>query len=177
MSVARSKPRRRASCKRIPATLDDNLAEHIRALRRYAMTLAGNPHDADDLVQETLRRAIDYGGNRQQVRDWPAYLFRILHNVRNDQLAQQARRPDTVPLEENGMRSMACAPAQDAVIECRSLEAALQELPVSQLRIVLLTGLLGYTYREASAMLGIPLGTVMSRLFRGRAQLRARMRR
>lgn len=175
MSVARSKLRKRAPCRRIPATLDDNLAEYIRALRRYAMTVAGNPHDADDLVQETLRRAIDYGGNRRQIRDWPAYLFRILHNVRNDQLAQMARRPDTVPLEEDGARAIACRPGQDAVIECRTLASALRELPAAQLRIVLLTGVLGYTYQEVSARLGIPPGTVMSRLSRGRAHLRKRI--
>lgn len=153
--------------------VDDELTAHIQALRRYALSLTGDPYDADDLVQETLRRAIDYGGGRPRVQNWSAYLFRILRNVHNDQMKRRLRQPAPISLDDDSARDIGCAPTQDGVVERASVQAALRRLPEAQCRVVLLTGLLGYSYREVAVLLGIPVGTVMSRLSRGRQLLRA----
>lgn len=156
---------------------ETELVAHVRSLRRYAIALTGSPPDADDLVQETLRRAIDYGGNRARVRDWQAYLFRILHNVRNDTLARGARTPEQRPIDGEDGVEIATPPGQEILVDCLYLQRALDEMPEIQKQVVLLAGLQGFSYREVADLLEIPVGTVMSRLSRGRDFLRQAMNR
>ena len=146
------------------------IAAHIPRLRRYARALAGDSHLADDLVQDTLERALTKFHLWRHGSDLRAWMFTIMHNVFINQL--KARRElaldDAV---EDGLQS---APQSDP-LELRDLDAALRRLPAEQREVLLLVGLEQLSYAEASQALNVPVGTVMSRLSRGRERLRALM--
>lgn len=146
------------------------LEEHMRALRRYARALIGNRADADDLVQETLRRALTYLSDGREIRNPRAYLMTMLHHVRVDHAKRVTRYNDQIPLDELAMPSV--PPSQLMRLECRDLAAAIEMLPVDQREVLLLVGLEGMSYRETADLVGSPIGTVMSRLSRARMALR-----
>lgn len=148
------------------------LGHHIKGLRRYAMALVGEASDADDLVQETLRRALTYCSNDSlDIRDLRAYLFTILRNVRADVLARNGRADTTVELL-SAERQLHSWPAQESHVLCGELLEVLQSLPEPQREVLLMVGLEGLTYQGTANLLGTPVGTVMSRLHRGREALR-----
>jgi RNA polymerase sigma-70 factor (ECF subfamily) len=147
------------------------VAQHIVALRRYARSLVRNSVEADDLVQECLTRAVARLRVWNEVRDLRAYLFTILNNVHLDTIAQRKRAGNVVPIDE-AMASLSSRPNQLARIEANELGEALERIPEEQRRVVLLVGVGGMKYHEIASMLGIPIGTVMSRLSRGREALR-----
>ena len=147
------------------------LTLYVAALRRYALALVGNREEADDLVQECLTRAIARTKAWSQIRNVRAYLFTILHNAHVDRVGRGRRNAAVVPLDvvENKLVSL---PRQEDGLQIRDLERALRVLPEDYRQVVLLVGLEGMTYRETAETLGIPVGTVMSRLSRGRETLR-----
>ncbi len=136
--------------------------------------MAGNREEADDLVQECLTRALARTKAWSEIRNTRAYLFTILHNVHVDRVIRNQRRGAVVPLDvvENKLSSRA---NQEDSLRIRDLERALRVLPEDYRQVVLLVGLEGMSYREAATTLGIPVGTVMSRLSRGRETLRQLM--
>jgi RNA polymerase sigma-70 factor (ECF subfamily) len=146
------------------------IAAHIPRLRRYARALAGDSHRADDLVQDTLERALAKFHLWRPGSDLRAWMFSIMHNVFINQL--KARRE--LALDEITEAALEGAP-QSEPLELRDLDAALRRLPAEQREVLLLVGLEQLSYAEASRALGIPVGTVMSRLSRGRERLRALM--
>lgn len=154
--------------------VSNDIRLHILALRRYAMALTGHPSDADDLVQETLKRALVYARNNGEIRDLRAYLFRVLRNVRLNDLAMQGRSGEAVPLDDVEAQ-LVYPPTQELRLECNALADGLQRLSEEQRETVLLICLEGMTYQEAADMVGVPIGTVMSRLCRGREALRRHM--
>jgi RNA polymerase sigma-70 factor, ECF subfamily len=154
--------------------VSDDLHTYITSLRRYAMALTRDPAEADDLVQECLKRALTYIKKDHGIRDLRAYLFTILHNVHMDELARNQRAGIQVPIDDDGVRLSYPAP-QNAYMACRELPKALSRLPNEQRQVILLIGLEGMSYRATAEVLGIPVGTVMSRLSRGREALRAMM--
>ncbi len=148
-----------------------NVERQIPALRRYARALVRDPVSADDLVQDCLERAL---GRRRLWRpgsNLRAWLFTILHNLHANNARSAARRPAAVALEET---TPALARPADQVerIEAAQLLRALDTLPEAQRQVILLAGLEGLPYREIARVLNLPLGTVMSRLSRGRERLR-----
>ena len=150
----------------------DELLTWVPRLRRYARALAGNRDDADDLVQDTLERAWAKAGLWRGVADMRAWLFSIMHNlhvdgVRRPRVATQAIDDDTP--------EVAMAPTQGERLAVLDLQAALDLLPIEQKEIVLLVALEDRAYAEVAKTLGIPIGTVMSRLSRGRERLRGLM--
>lgn len=151
----------------------DGVEVHIEGLRRYAFALVGNMADADDLVQESLRRALSQIENQRKIEDWRAYLYAILHNVFVSQVSRFGARSQ-ISLDDNADRLFCSAP-QHAQIEFQDLGRELLKLPADQREVILLVGLEGLSYREVADALDIPLGTVMSRLNRGRAALRRAM--
>jgi RNA polymerase sigma-70 factor (ECF subfamily) len=153
-----------------PERDDSELEEHIRALRRYARALIGNRADADDLVQETLKRALTYLSDGREIRNPRAYLLTMLHHVRVDHAKRVARNNDQSPLDELTMPSV--APVQLLRLECRDLAAAIDALPIEQREVLLLVCLEGLSYQETADLVGTPIGTVMSRLSRARTALR-----
>jgi len=146
------------------------IAAHIPRLRRYARALAGDSHRADDLVQDTLERALTKFHLWRHGSDLRAWMFAIMHNVFINQL--KARRE--LALDE-AAEAMLEGAAQSDPLEMRDLDAALRCLPVEQREVLLLVGLEQLSYAEASQALDVPVGTVMSRLSRGRERLRALM--
>ncbi|HWB45465.1 MAG TPA: sigma-70 family RNA polymerase sigma factor [Hyphomicrobiaceae bacterium] len=150
----------------------DAIAAEIPRLRRYARALLGDDAEADDLIQDTLERGIariDQWREGDNPRKW---LFSILHNLHVDGLRRKSRRPLHVGLENVGAEQ-AEPPADTA--SGRDLDRALQMLSLEQREVVLLIGLEGLSYLEAADVLRVPVGTVMSRLARGRDRLRLLM--
>ncbi|APV49903.1 hypothetical protein BWI17_09535 [Betaproteobacteria bacterium GR16-43] len=138
----------------------------IPNLRRYARALVGDRHAADDLVQDTLERAVRKF-HLWKPGDLRAWLFSIMHNVFINQLKARKIRPE-VEADETLAAPIPTATRTDLI----DLERALATLAPEQREVVLLVGLEEMTYAEVSKALGIPVGTVMSRLSRGRARLR-----
>ena len=144
----------------------------ISALRRYARALVGDPTRADDLVQDCLERAWSRSHLFRRGRDVRTWLFTILHNIYVDGVRQRGRQPAILPLAED-IEHLSVRPAQEDAAEISDLGHALAELPADQAAAVLLVGLEGMSYRDAATVLGVPVGTLMSRLYRGRESLRA----
>lgn len=152
-----------------PAAFRAQLLDAIPRLRRYARSLVYDTHAADDLVQTTLERALAHWQQFDQGRDLPAWLLSITHNAHLDELRKQSRY---TPLDEYPAhdRHAARGPDLDTGID---LLRALQQLPLEQREVLVLAGVEQFSYAECAAILRIPVGTVMSRLSRGRAALRA----
>jgi len=148
------------------------LVSCIPRLRRYARALVGDRGGADDLVQDTVERGWRRIAEWRRDGEMRAWLFGIMHNLHVDQL--RARRLQTTALDEEATQP-AHAVNPSAGLEIRDMEAALAMLPVEQREILLLVGLEGMTYDQIAGALGLPLGTVMSRLSRGREKLRILM--
>ena len=144
------------------------LAE-IPRLRRYARAMLGDRAAADDLVQDTLERAWSRLQQWRAGSDMRAWLFGIMHNLRVDQL----RRPrlSTHSIDEDDFDVPTRATQTDE-LELRDIESALSHLPDEQREVLLLVALEETSYAEIASTLGIPIGTVMSRLSRGRERLR-----
>lgn len=139
---------------------------HIPHLRRYARALVRNENAADDLVQDTLERALRKFSLWQSGTNLRAWLFSVMHNVHLNQLRT---RRDSVPFDED--LDIPVQGSQEGRLDIRDLSKALQALPLEQREVLLLIGLEGMRYEEAAQTLGVPLGTVMSRLSRGRERL------
>jgi len=153
---------------------DSRIEEHIPSLRRYARALLAERSRADDLVQDTLERACGRFHLWRSGSDLRAWLFTIMHNLYVNQLRQGTSASAGVPLEEEALNVSVRATQEDG-LEMRDLMAALARLPDEFREVVLLVGLEQLRYEEVAQVLGIPLGTVMSRLARGRERLRALM--
>lgn len=155
---------------------DDNvqLIACIPRLRRYARALAGNRAEADDLVQDTMERGWSRLASWRRGSDMRAWLFGIMHNLHVDQ--QRQPRLSTVALSDELHASLSTpGTAGSDRLEVRDMQAALQLLPAEQREVLLLVALEDMTYEEVAAILGIPPGTVMSRLSRARERLRLLM--
>ncbi len=147
-------------------------AQYIPRLRRYARALTGDASAADDLVQDALERALVKRALWREGTDLRAWLFTVMHNVFVNQVRSAAARR-TQPMDDE-MAELP-SPAHADRLEIRDLDVALQALPDEQRTVVLLVGLEQMTYDEAALVLEVPIGTVMSRLSRGRERLRRLM--
>lgn len=147
-----------------------SLTQQIPRLRRYARALTGERSAADDLVQDTLERALSRFHLWRQGSDLRAWLFTIMHNIYVNQVRSRMRQQQE-SIEETASESLQ-SPEPDWT-EIRAIGDALARLPDEQRSVVLLVGLEQFTYDEAARILDIPVGTVMSRLSRGRERLRA----
>jgi len=143
--------------------------ELIPRLRRYARALTGERTAADDLVQDTLERAWTKLHLWRDGSDLRAWLFTIMHNVHVNHV--RSRGAPTVPIDDD-MADAPVRPTQSDLLEVRDIEAALQRLPLEQRAVLLLVALEHMSYQQSAETLGIPIGTVMSRLARARERLR-----
>lgn len=150
------------------------IAEQIPRLRRYARALLSDPVRADDLVQETLLRALSRSHLWQPGTDIRAWTFTILHNLNVNQQRQRHSRGDHLEIDDDHVQ-LSVPPSQERGLELRDLARGLQHLPDPQRQVILLVGLEGMNYKQVAAVLDIPIGTVMSRLHRGREALRRMM--
>jgi RNA polymerase sigma-70 factor, ECF subfamily len=144
----------------------------IPALRRYAAALLRNREDADDLVHDCLVRALDKLDTRRDEADVRPWLFAIMHNLFISQLRRAKARPAGEPLDETHEAAMSMRPDQESSLQWRDLVRGLNALPVEQRTVILLVSVEDLSYADAATVLGIPIGTVMSRLARGRERLR-----
>ncbi len=145
------------------------ITEQIPRLRRYARALTGDRTRADDLVQDTLERAWSKLHLWRRGSDMRAWMFSIMHNtfinhIRKNQLA-------TVAMDDDALEVPTRATQEDN-LQMRDLASAIGKLSHEYREVLLLIGLEQMSYEEASKVLSIPLGTVMSRLSRGRERLR-----
>ncbi len=143
----------------------------IPALRRFAYALLRDHTAADDLVQDTLERALLHWSSRRNDGDLRAWLFTILRNLHVGRHRQTLRRGTVVDIDEDELPETAAG--QDVVLETRDVLAALDQLPEEQKSLLLLVGVEDLSYEEAAKVLDVPIGTVMSRLSRARRRLRS----
>ena len=145
----------------------------IGSLRRYARGLTGHPERADDLVQDTLERAwrkLSLWRRHGEVRAW---MFGIMHNLFIDRLRSERSRPEDSAGDD--LPEVAQRATQPDRLELRDLERALQRLSAEHREVLLLVGLEDLSYQEVAGVVGVPIGTVMSRLSRARERLRAEL--
>lgn len=150
---------------------DHPILAQIPHLRRYARALLGDRARAEDLVQDCLERAWSRFHLWREGSNLRTWLFTIMHNLHANSARTAARRPQTVPMDESSVVAPTRA-AQEDGLELASIDAALATLSDEQRQVILLVGLEEMSYQEAAAVLGVPIGTVMSRLHRGRERLR-----
>lgn len=157
------------------AAFDRDLQKQIEALiprlRRYARALTHDAVVADDLVQDCLSRALGKFHLWEQGTDLRAWLFTILHNQHVSLRRRELRERAGIDVQTPGPR-LAFAPDQDKRLELRDLGRALAKLPAEQRAVILLVGLEGMRYEEAASVVNLPVGTVRSRVARGREALR-----
>ena len=149
------------------------LEEQIPRLRRYARALTRDVNRADDLVQSCLVRAIAKQHLWERGTNLRAWLFTIMHNQHVNDVRHSVREGNSVELDE----APELTTQGNAIVslELRDLERAIGKLPPEQREVILLVGLEGMAYEEVATVLEIPVGTVRSRLSRGRDQLRRLM--
>jgi RNA polymerase sigma factor (sigma-70 family) len=155
-----------------PQSFDDGLAELLPRLRRFAHALARSPTDADDLVQGSIERALRSRSQWQPGTRLDSWMYRITRNLWIDTVRSRRRREDLhAPLEEAELIRDDPRDAIEAAIDLEKAMAAMQRLPEEQREVVALILIEGFGYRESSEILGLPIGTVSSRLVRGRNAL------
>lgn len=147
----------------------EGLCELLPRLRRFARSLTGDPHDADDLVQVAIERALRRAGQWNPALALEGWLFGIVRNAWIDEVRSRQRGQRLFAAEEEGER-VGISPV-DAQVAAMSVEAALARLPVEQREAIALVLVEGLSYKEAAAALDIPVGTLTSRLARGREAL------
>ncbi len=153
------------------ASFMEQLERWVPNLRRYARALTRDVEQADDLVQDCLERALSRRHLWKEGGNTRAWLFTIMHNIHANDTRRAASRPGVVPLDDGDGRH-AGPPPQMARVVGIELGKALDSLPADQRQVILLVALEGMSYGEVAETLGMPAGTVMSRLSRGRARLR-----
>lgn len=150
-----------------------NLAVMVPRLRRFALALCGNRDEGDDLVQTACMKALDRAAQFEPGTRLDSWLFRIVQTTFLDQRRKLARRgreapPETLDTISDEGRD---AGRQEHRLLLARLRDEIAGLPEEQRLVIGLVAIEGYTYKEAAEVLGIPVGTVMSRLARARARL------
>jgi RNA polymerase sigma-70 factor, ECF subfamily len=153
-----------------------------RQLFAAALRMTGNPADAEDLVQETYAKAYAAFHRFEQGTNLRAWLFRIQANTYVSQYRARSRRPEEIPVDSMevtaGRRPAVHRSAEEEALERMpdsDVRRALQRLPVQMRTAVYLADAEGYRYREIAEIMSVPVGTVMSRLHRGRSRLREQL--
>jgi RNA polymerase sigma factor (sigma-70 family) len=149
---------------------EQQLLDLLPRLRRFAAGLAGNVPDGDDLCQMTLERALANRDKWQEGTRLDSWMYRIMRNLCIDQARSAKRRSQTFFEEDAGLLVGADG-AQEHAVELGNVDRAMARLPAEQREAVLLVMVEGYGYREAAEIIGCPVGTLNSRLVRGRDAL------
>ena len=149
----------------------DQLVALLPRLRRFARALARNVHDADDLVQLAVERALTRLDQWRPGTRLDSWMYGILRNAWIDETRSRRRRDKVLAPEELGEH--VADSASEAHIQRLSIEAAMERLPEEQRLVVALVLVEGLAYKEAAEVLDVPIGTVTSRLARGREALEA----
>lgn len=152
--------------------LQSQLPRLVPRLWRFALRLTGNSHDAEDLVQRTCVRALERRAQWRAGSAMLSWLFAIEHSIwLNELRSAQRRRSASLHGDPDGEgfdRFEAAAGNPELDLHCRQVVQAVEALPDAQRSVMLLVAVEGLSYREAAEVLGVPIGTVMSRLARAR---------
>jgi RNA polymerase sigma-70 factor (ECF subfamily) len=177
--------RRLAEAGRDRVQFEEEVLELADQVYRVARRLVSTREEAEDLVQETYTRAFRSWRSYQPGTNLRAWLFRILTNLNIDRGRRQQRTPDTQPIDEQGdyflyNRLEEVAPAEDTdrVVERLSQDSivhALAEVPHDFRDVIVLVDIGDFSYQDAAQILDVPIGTVMSRLHRGRRLLKQQL--
>lgn len=151
------------------------MVELLPRLRRFARVLAREPADADDLVQLTVERALARQDRWQEGSRLDSWMFRIMKNAWIDETRSRRRQGAVFAPEEAGARIGDDGAAAERRLEVAEVERELIRLPEDQRMAVALVLIEGLSYREASDVLEVPMGTLTSRLVRGRNAVLARL--
>lgn len=169
--------------------LEQESLTHIDALYRTALRMTRSPADAEDLVQETYLRAFRALHQFTEGTNLRAWLFRILTNTYINEYRKRQRRPTNTSLDgieefylydhlvDSGVQPESERP-EETVLEqltTEDVQRAIDELPEEFRQVVMLADVEGFAYREIADIVEIPIGTVMSRLFRARRRLRRQL--
>ncbi|MGZ4431260.1 MAG: sigma-70 family RNA polymerase sigma factor [Gaiellales bacterium] len=166
------------------ARFEEDALSHAEQLYRIALRLSGSPQMAEDLVQEAYLRAFRSWESYKPGTNLAAWLTTILRNIYLDEVRKVGRRPSQESLDEHGdyylynHLSETAKEPQDAVLNRLSGGAivdSLAELPPNFREVVVLVDIGDFSYQDAADILGVPIGTVMSRLYRGRRLLKERL--
>lgn len=147
----------------------EELVALLPRLRRFARNLTRNPHDADDVVQIALERAIMRADQRQPDARLDGWMFKIVRNAWIDEVRSRGHRDKLFAPEEAGEQIGGDAIEQEVTL--MSVQAAMRRLPEEQRMAVSLVLVEGLSYKEAAEVLEVPIGTLTSRLARGREAL------
>jgi RNA polymerase sigma-70 factor (ECF subfamily) len=169
----------------VSADFETEALIHLDALYRTAYRLTGRPEEAEEVVQDTFLKAFRFWDSYQQGTNCRAWLYRILHTTFATRYQKEKRRPSTVELDEQsvwagpederlGMSAASWGELLSKAVEDDVLHA-LQALPAPNRMVVLLSDLEGMPYKEIAEAMEVPVGTVMSRLHRGRRALREQL--
>lgn len=150
--------------------MSDDILSHVRALKAYGRSLCGNAADAEDLVQETLLRAIENAGSYRPGTHMRAWLFTIMRNRFYTNVRKSAR-------ERTGAADCVSAgpivqPTQDWHMASQEMQQALADMPVHYREALVLVAVIGESYQHAAEVLGCDIGTIKSRVNRARGILR-----
>jgi RNA polymerase sigma-70 factor (ECF subfamily) len=143
----------------------------IPALRRYASAMLRDRDLADDLVQDCLERVIGHWESRREKENTRQWVFAIAHNLIVNRLRQQERRGTHVDIADVAESALMVPASQEHRVQLGELMAAIGALPQEQRSVLLLVSVEDLSYAEAAKALDIPIGTIMSRLARGRERL------
>ena len=159
---------------------------HMAALYNFALRMTGDPDDAKDLVQETYMKAYRFFDKYAQGTNAKAWLFRIMKNSYINRYRKESKEPDKIDYDDikDFYASVKGSSADTNDLQEKifgnlfedEVAEALQELPEDFRTVVILCDIEGYTYEEIADFIEIPIGTVRSRLHRGRKMLRAMLR-
>ena len=156
--------------KTLNPSFEQDLLAMLPRLRRFAVGLCGNPADGDDLCQMSIERALANRDKWQAGTRLDSWMYRIMRNLWIDEGRATTRRRETFVTEEAGL-SVGGEGAQESAVELSMVDRAMQQLPDEQREAVLLVMVEGYAYKEAAEIVGCPVGTLNSRLVRGRDAL------
>lgn len=149
--------------------LRKDLLATVPSLRAFAMSLSGNADRADDLVQETLLRALANIDSFQPGSNLAAWLFTILRNLFRSEYRKRRREVEDV--EGNYAAQLKTQASQESQIEFNEFRAALNQIPQDQREALILVGAAGFSYEDAAKICGCAVGTIKSRVNRARSKL------
>lgn len=165
---------------------EDEIVPHLDAMYNFALRLTSDPSDAEDLVQDTIVKAFRFFSSYEKGTNAKAWLFRILKNSYINNYRKQSKKPNQVDYDEvsSFYETIRADRTDTSDLEDKmfrelvddDISQALEELPEDFRTVVLLCDVEGFTYEEIANMLDVPIGTIRSRLHRGRNLLKAQLK-
>ncbi|MGM0546736.1 MAG: sigma-70 family RNA polymerase sigma factor [Bacteroidota bacterium] len=165
---------------------EEEIVPHLDAMYNFALRLTSDPSDAEDLVQDTIVKAFRFFSSYEKGTNAKAWLFRILKNSYINNYRKQSKQPNQVDYDEvsSFYETIRADRTDTSDLEDKmfreliddDISNALEELPEDFRTVVLLCDVEGFTYEEIANMLDVPIGTIRSRLHRGRNLLKAQLK-